>query len=91
MNERISRRQILAAAGGIGAALGSNSLVGSALGESPAPAKQMNKQDVQYQDQPKGEQRCSTCTNFAAPSGCRVVAGTVSPNGWCMLYKAKAA
>ena len=51
-------------------------------------ASQLRKEDVRYQDQPKGNQRCSGCKNFVGPGACRVVAGSVNPNGWCLLYQA---
>lgn len=50
---------------------------------------QVSKQAAQYQDQPNGQQRCSLCANFQAPSACLVVNGVVTPNGWCKLFKAK--
>jgi hypothetical protein len=62
---------------------------GVGAGLARADASQLQKQDVRYQDQPKGEQRCSGCTNFTAPSACKVVAGSVNPNGWCLLFTAK--
>lgn len=50
---------------------------------------QVSKQAAQYQEQPNGQQRCSLCANFQAPSACLVVNGAVTPNGWCKLFKAK--
>lgn len=51
----------------------------------------ISKAQAQYQDQPKGDQQCSTCTHFIAESStCKVVEGKVSPNGWCMLWAKKA-
>lgn len=52
-------------------------------------ASQLSKDQVQYRDQPNSGQQCSQCANFLAPGGCRVVSGTVSPQGWCRLYQAK--
>jgi hypothetical protein len=48
--------------------------------------ERMTKPDVDYQDQPKGLQMCSTCTLFEPPAACKIVEGTVSPNGWCKDY-----
>lgn len=42
-----------------------------------------------YQDTPNGDKRCDGCSHFAAPSSCKVVAGTISPSGWCKLFAAK--
>jgi hypothetical protein len=46
----------------------------------------MAKQDVDYQDSPKGLQMCSTCSLFDPPTSCKIVEGVVSPNGWCKNY-----
>ena len=32
---------------------------------------------------------CSTCVNFEAPTACKIVAGSISPNGWCIVYAPK--
>ena len=45
---------------------------------------------VVYQDKPKGTQRCDGCSLFQPPNACKVVAGEVSPQGWCSLFSAKA-
>ena len=46
---------------------------------------------AKYQGQPKGDQKCGNCTHFIAASNtCQVVEGTVSPEGWCTLFAAKA-
>jgi High potential iron-sulfur protein len=45
---------------------------------------------VAYQEKPKGTQRCDGCSLFQAPNACKVVDGTVSPQGWCSLFAAKA-
>lgn len=42
---------------------------------------------VQYQDQPKGSQRCSA--HFIPGGQCKLVEGPISPNGWCIAYTAK--
>jgi hypothetical protein len=44
---------------------------------------------VQYQTSPKDGAMCSSCVNFVAPNACKVVAGTISPNGWCVAYAPK--
>jgi recombinational DNA repair protein RecR len=45
---------------------------------------------VQYQKQPKNGQMCSTCINFDPPNACKIVTGTIDPNGWCLVYAPKA-
>jgi len=88
---KISRRQMLenlklAVAAGGAVALGSGRA--SLAGDN---SSQLRKLDVRYQDQPKDNQRCSGCKNFVGPSACRVVQGSVNPDGWCLLFQAKAA
>jgi len=47
------------------------------------------KATVQYQDTPKAGHQCSGCSNFVAPGSCKVVAGTISPHGWCSIWTPK--
>lgn len=51
----------------------------------------VSKPKANYQDKPKGNLKCANCGNFIPADTCKVVAGTVSPNGWCILYAPKAA
>jgi hypothetical protein len=42
---------------------------------------------VQYQAQPKGDSKCGDCMHFTADSsGCKLVEGSISPDGWCSLW-----
>ena len=81
-DERTTRRDImLGALAGIG---------GSATLSVQANAQQKVAQaDVQYQKQPKEGQKCSTCLHFEPPSSCKLVNGTIDPNGWCLLFAPK--
>jgi High potential iron-sulfur protein len=47
----------------------------------------MSRAEAAYQDSPKDIQMCATCTLFEPPRSCRVVEGTVSPNGWCNAFE----
>ncbi len=49
----------------------------------------VTKATVQYQDAPKGGHQCASCSNFMAPSSCKVVSGTISPRGWCSIWTPK--
>jgi len=49
----------------------------------------MSQKAALYQDAPKGDQRCDTCTLFLPDSGCKIVDGTIRPEGWCKFYVAK--
>jgi len=69
-------------------AAGTVAMLGVSASYAAAQAK-LAKTDVDYQGQPKGNQRCDNCINFEAPSGCKVVEGQVSPQGWCKAYAPK--
>jgi hypothetical protein len=57
-----------------------------ALGTSVAQAAD-NKKQFKYQDKPgPGGKKCGECRFFKAPSGCTIVNGTISPNGWCIAW-----
>jgi hypothetical protein len=59
----------------------------SAGAAAPAKVPQAN---VQYQTQPKNDQKCSTCVNFISESNtCKLVEGQISPEGWCSLWTKK--
>lgn len=62
---------------------------GSGSAAPPASAKAAQA-SVQYQAQPKGEQKCADCQHFIAASNtCAVVDGQISPEGWCSLWTRK--
>ena len=44
---------------------------------------------AQYQPTPKGGQACAGCNSFIAASHCKLVAGEISPSGWCRLWTKK--
>jgi hypothetical protein len=52
-----------------------------------AQAGKMGQKSVSYQATPKGSQKCSNCSLFEPPAACKSVAGTISPNGWCSIYR----
>jgi hypothetical protein len=57
---------------------------------APAAAAKVSQASVQYQTQPKGEQKCSGCIHFIAESNtCKLVEGQISPDGWCTLWAQK--
>ncbi|SDL70662.1 High potential iron-sulfur protein [Modicisalibacter muralis] len=51
-----------------------------------------SKSALQYQDHPKGTSSCANCANFIpgknpdAAGRCIIVAGDISPKGWCLAY-----
>jgi hypothetical protein len=83
----VSRRRMLTiAAGAAGSSIGVAMVVGT---PTPASAAKVSQQAVKYQDKPKGEQHCDNCLHFEPPSACQTVDGTISPQGWCMIYAKK--
>jgi hypothetical protein len=90
-NQTFTRRRVfqvgLAAVGGvvaIGGARAAEGLAGRQLAQD-----KIAQNLVQYQETPKDGAKCSTCVNFEAPSGCKIVAGTINPEGWCIAYAPK--
>lgn len=88
-SRRLAMRHLAATAG---AALVAPSLVqAAATTQDAAPAK-AQKSAVQYQDHPMGESSCANCANFipsstpGAEGHCTIVAGNISPHGWCVAY-----
>ena len=58
---------------------------------APAPSSKVSQASVQYQTEPKDGKKCADCMNFIAESNtCKLVAGQVSPEGWCSLWAKKA-
>ena len=87
MKEQVSpRRRVLRAALATGCSMWMPIVLAA-----DAPVKKVAQATVQYQSKPKGEQKCSACTNFIAESNtCKLVEGKVSPEGWCTLWVKKA-
>ena len=88
--ENVSRRDVLKAvvitAGVVAAktAFGVNPIgVAHAAGNCPGTTP---KAEVQYQPHPKGKDQCSGCANFIAPKCCKVVAGQIAPDGYCIAF-----
>jgi hypothetical protein len=55
-----------------------------------AQAAKASKALMKYRDEPNGEEQCSNCMQFIPASGeCKVVEGSISPNGWCTAYVKK--
>ncbi len=75
----------------VGLALLGASGVAALRGTAAAAAEKVAPASVSYQTKPKDGKQCSTCAQFVAPNACKVVSGTISPDGWCMIYAAKAA
>jgi len=58
-----------------------------ATAETPGKVTQAS---VQYQALPKGELKCGDCMHYTADSsGCNLVEGSISSEGWCSLWSKK--
>lgn len=74
----LSRRRLLLA-------LASGPIVG--LGGPPVPTRlKVSNAKASYQDRPKNGFSCAACALFRPPAACAVVAGMISPNGWCCFF-----
>lgn len=83
-----ARRQLLVRSG---IAVASLTLVPLVAWQRRASAGTASREDFHYQLQPRDGMRCADCAAFvpAATGGegsCRVVAGPISPDGWCMAF-----
>jgi hypothetical protein len=83
--ENSARRRVLRVA----VLLAGAAAIPAALRNAGAQGK-MPKAQAKYQDQAKSGQRCSGCIHFIPAGQCKVVEGTINPNGWCALYAPKA-
>lgn len=70
-------------------------LAGMMLGTAAVAQAKGTKTQFKYQDHPNGKQACAGCSLFiagktaTAAGTCKVVAGPISPKGWCVAYAAK--
>jgi hypothetical protein len=86
-HEGLSRRRVfqtlIGSAAGLSAGL-------ALLGNQSADAQSKTPKKVaKYQDHPNKGQQCSTCNFFRPPHSCQLVAGNISPKGWCSFYAKK--
>lgn len=68
----------------------------AAVASAAAPAQAKGSQAAfKYQNSPKNGQKCAGCKFFIRPAGnsknggCKLVDGSISPNGWCIAYSPK--
>ncbi len=81
---RISRRRFIAGSGG---AVIAGATLGGCATKPPFMAGTLSKIEARYQDHANGLQHCGICHHFYGPNMCNVVAGPVSPDGWCTHYE----
>jgi hypothetical protein len=91
LNDHLSRKSVLINL--LAVPLAATAAILTAGEASAAP--KTTQSAVQYQDKPKGSAKCSGCKFYQpakdpkAKGQCKVVAGSISPNGWCVAYSAK--
>ena len=84
----MSRRELLRGAARV-AAGAAPILAMTAAAERALAQGKMSQAAAAYQGSPKGSQRCDNCRLWQPPQSCKIVAGTISPSGWCKLYVPK--
>ncbi|MBV8198333.1 MAG: high-potential iron-sulfur protein [Candidatus Eremiobacteraeota bacterium] len=70
----------------------------AALQAEAQAAPTMDQKAAAYQSKPNGGKKCSGCSLFVpakkdpmkANGACNLVKGSISPNGWCKFFTAKA-
>ena len=77
-----TRRIVLRTGFGLAAA----ATVAATATTARAQDEKLEKPLVQYQDNPKDGQECDKCVNWVAPNACKIVAGSISPKGWCVAF-----
>lgn len=82
-NKGVSRRSVLLQ----GAVCAAGAATILTVAAEPAVANKLQKTAVGYQSKPHGAQKCSNCALFQPPDACKSVAGTISQNGWCRIYR----
>jgi hypothetical protein len=76
---KLSRRSLL------GSAIGAVGILGATPNLATAQPK-ISKVAVNYQDHPDGDKRCDKCAQFQPPDVCKVVEGSISPQGSCRIF-----
>jgi hypothetical protein len=75
----LSRRSLLRGATAAAGILGATSNLARAQ-------PKISKVAVNYQDHPDGDKRCDKCAQFQPPDACKMVDGTISPQGSCRIF-----
>jgi hypothetical protein len=75
----VSRRSLLCGA------VGATGVLAARLNPALAQPK-ISKVAVNYQDHPDGDKRCDRCIQYQPPDACKMVEGTISPQGSCRIF-----
>jgi len=83
----LSRRRFLKASVTSAAIVGVGGLSGCMYSPTVMQAAGTTpKSAARYRDSPNRGRRCAGCTHFLKPNRCEIVAGEISPNGWCRFH-----
>jgi len=52
-------------------------------------SEKLDQSAVHYQQSPNAGAMCGTCINFEPPNACKIIAGNISANGWCVAFVPK--
>ena len=66
-------------------AVGTAAIICARLNAANAAIK-ISQKAVAYQDHPEGDKRCEKCAQFQPPNGCKMVDGTINPQGYCRIF-----
>lgn len=80
-----SRRDMLRTGAMIVAGAAGVAVASTARAEDEKIAQEL----VQYQNEPKDGQKCNMCAQWVEPNACKIVAGNINPNGYCVAYAPK--
>lgn len=79
-----ARRRILRSASGLAGALALSSFF--APRDAIAQKKKKTQAQVEYQQTPKGKEKCENCSFWVKPNQCTNVEGPIVPEGWCNIW-----
>jgi high potential iron-sulfur protein len=80
---QLARRRILRSASGLASALALSSF----FAPYGAIAKKKKTQaEVEYQQTPKGKEKCENCSFWVKPNQCTNVEGPIVAEGWCNIW-----
>ena len=79
VSARLSRRSLLRSA------VGATGVLAATLNPALAQPK-ISKVAEYYQDHPDGDKRCDKCIQFQPPDACKLVEGSISPQGSCRIF-----
>ena len=82
---KLKRRSVLKSA----ILLAGAALTSAVPGRQSRAQQKASKEAMKYQDKPSGDMRCSNCQQFVPPSTCKVVEGSISPDGYCIAWVKK--